>query len=44
MMAGMSPEELAEMKKASASQGDPMKQLSQLMGGKAPAKDEDEDD
>jgi hypothetical protein len=44
MMAGMSPEDLAEMKKASAQQGDPMKELTKLMGGKVESKEEDEDD
>jgi hypothetical protein len=42
MMANMSPEELAELKKQSATSGDPMKELSKLMGGK-PAADEEDD-
>lgn len=48
LMANMSPEELEELKKNSAgSGGDPMKQLTALMGGGAAAgkgKDDDEDD
>lgn len=48
MLSGMSPEELAEMKKQSASQGDPMKELSKMWGGAGAQKgdddDEDEDD
>jgi hypothetical protein len=42
MMEGMSPEDLAEMKKASAKQGDPMKELTKLMGGKVETEDEDD--
>lgn len=43
MMAGMSPEDLAELKKASANSADPMKELTKLMGGNVETKDEDED-
>lgn len=43
MMANMTPEELAELKKQSATSGDPMKELSKLMGGKPAAGDEDDD-
>lgn len=45
MLAGMSPEELKEMQKSSASAGDPMKELSKLMGvgGAAAAKDDEDD-
>lgn len=43
MLAGLSPEDLQELKKSQGS-GDPMKELSKLMGvGGAEAKDEDDD-
>lgn len=41
-MANMSPEELEQLKRQSAQSGDPMKQLSQLMGVQQP-KDDDDD-
>ncbi len=46
LMAGMSPEELEELKKQSAggAGGDPMKQLSKLMGGATGAAANEEDD
>lgn len=51
LLSGMTPEELAEMKKttgAGSGGGDPMKQLSQLLGGKGAgtisAHDEEEED
>lgn len=45
MLAGMSPEDLQELKKSQATAGDPMKELSKLMGvGGATAAKEDEDD
>lgn len=44
LMQNMSPEELEEIKRQSAKNGDPMKQLSQLMGGGKTANDDDDDD
>lgn len=44
LMQNMSPEELEEIKRQSAKNGDPMKQLSQLMGGGKAANDDDDDD
>ena len=44
LLAGMTPEELEEIKKQSATQGDPMKQLSALMGGGASKATNDDDD
>lgn len=44
MLSGLSPEDMAELKKSQASAGDPMKELSKLMGVAQPeAKDEDDD-
>jgi hypothetical protein len=42
MMQGMSPEELQELQKQSAANGDPMKNLSKLMG--MPTANNDDDD
>ncbi len=42
MLQGMSPEELQEIQKQSAANGDPMKNLSKLMG--MPASNNDDDD
>lgn len=42
MLKGLSPEELEEMKRNGA--GDPMKQLTDLMGVKKPANNNDDDD
>lgn len=45
MLQGMSPEELEEFKKqSSASGGDPMKELSKMIGVKSKNDDDDEDD
>ena len=44
LLSGMSPEELEEIKKQSAAQGDPMKQLSALMSGKPVSAANDDDD
>lgn len=44
LLANMTPEELEEIKKQSAAQGDPMKQLSALMGGGAAKATNDDDD
>ncbi len=44
MLAGLSPEDLQELKKSQASTGDPMKELSKLMGvGGAEVKDDDDE-
>lgn len=44
LLNNMSPEELEEMKRQSAKNGDPMKQLSKLMSGKTGDDDDDDDD
>jgi hypothetical protein len=43
MMENMSPEELAELKRQSATSGDPMAQFSKLMGVPQAKQDDDDD-
>lgn len=44
LLKNMSPEELEEIKKQSAGKGDPMKELSKLMGMKGNTADDDDDE
>jgi hypothetical protein len=44
MLANMSPEDLKELKKSANNSGDPMKELTKLMGGQVAKDDDDEDD
>lgn len=43
MLQGMSPEELQELQKQSATGGDPMNSLKKLMGMSSPAGDDDDE-
>jgi hypothetical protein len=44
LMKGMTPEELEEMKRQGAGKGDPMKELSKLMGMKTGGNDDDDEE